>query len=81
MAVSFQCMTKSSTIKKKKKKAQEARLCDLDGWNGGGRGVGMAGRPKREGVYVNLQLIHFTVPRELTKHCETTMHACVLSCV
>ena len=62
-------------------KAQEAQCCDLDGWDGGGMEVGVGGRPKREGVYVNLELIHFIVQRELTKHCKATMCACVLSCV
>ena len=37
-------------------------LCDdLEWWDGG-----MGGRSKREGVYVYVQLIHFTVPQKLT---------------
>ena len=38
-------------------------LCDdLEGWDGGGVG----GRNRREGIYVNIQLIHFIVHWKLT---------------
>ena len=32
--------------------------CDLDGWDGG---LGGGGRPKKKGIYVYIQLIHFIV--------------------
>ena len=39
-------------------------LCDdLDGWDGG-----VGGRSKREGIYVYISLIHFTVEQKLTQH-------------
>ena len=41
-------------------------LCDdLDRWGGG-----VGGRSKREGIYVNIELIHFTVQQKLTHHCK-----------
>ena len=41
-------------------------LCDdLDGWDGG-----EGGRAKKEGIYVYIQLIHFTVQQKLTQHCK-----------
>ena len=62
-------------------KVQEAQLCELDGWDGGGMEVGVGGRPKRESACVNLELIYFIVQRELAKHCKATMRAYMLSCV
>ena len=32
--------------------------------------MGMEGRPKREGIYVYIKLIHFVVQQKLTQHCE-----------
>ena len=44
-------------------------LCDdLEGWHG--RGEGMAGRLKRKGIYVYIQLIHFVVKQKLIQHCK-----------
>ena len=44
-------------------------LCDeLDGWDGGGEGR----RPKREGMYVYIQLIHFIVQQKLTHYKAVT---------
>ena len=45
-------------------------LCvDLDEWDGGGVG----GRFKREGIYVYIELIHFSVQKKLTQHCKATL--------
>ena len=38
---------------------------DLEGWDRG------RGRVRREGMYVYIQLIHFTVQQKPTQHCET----------
>ena len=35
--------------------------------------VGMGGRFKREGIYVQTQLIHFIVQQKLTQHCKVTI--------
>ena len=44
-------------------------LCDdLEGWHG--QGEGMAGRLKRKGIYVYLQLILFVVKQKLIQHCK-----------
>ena len=37
-------------------------LCDdLEGWDG----MGLGGRPRREGIYIYIQLIHFIVQQRL----------------
>ena len=36
----------------------------------GGMGVRVEGRSKREGIYVYIWLIHFTVQQKLTQHCK-----------
>ena len=33
-------------------------------------GVGVGGRPRREGIYVYIPLSHFTVQRKLTQSCK-----------
>ena len=44
-------------------------LCDtLEGWDGGGGGVGLGGKFKREGTYVYLGLIHAVVWQKPTQH-------------
>ena len=41
-------------------------FCDeLEGWN-----VGEEGRPKREGIYGYICLIHFIVWQKLIQHCK-----------
>ena len=37
------------------------------------RKLGLRGKLKREGIYVYVQLIHFTVHQELTQHCKATI--------
>ena len=45
-------------------------LCDeLDGWDGGGEGR----RPKREGMYVYIQLIHFVIQKKLLQYYKATI--------
>ena len=36
-------------------------------------GLGVGGRPEREGMYVHLQLIHFVVQQKLTQHCKAVI--------
>ena len=43
-------------------------LCD-----DGAGGLGVGGRPEREGMYVHLQLIHFVVQQKLTQHCKAVI--------
>ena len=33
----------------------------------------MGRKPKKEGIYVYVQLIHFVVQYKLREHCQTTM--------
>ena len=46
------------------------REMDIRYTNAGGGG---GGRSKREGIYVYLCLIHFTLQQELTQHCEAVI--------
>ena len=46
-------------------------LCDDLAGQDGEAGVG--GRPKREGMYVYLELIHRIVQEKLTQHCKETV--------
>jgi len=41
---------------------------DPEGWN-----AGVRGRPKREGVYVYIRLIHLVVQQKLTQRWKTTI--------
>ena len=50
--------------------AQGAQLGAL--WSPWWAGLGVGGRPKREGIYVYMQLAHFTLQRKLTQHCKAT---------
>ena len=51
-------------------------LCDdLDGWGGEWR---VGGRPRREGIYVYIQLIHFIVLQELIQHCKAVTYQVVV---
>ena len=34
---------------------------------------GVAGRPKRKGMYAHVKLIHFVAQQKLTQHCKATV--------
>ena len=42
---------------------------DLDG-RVGGEGGDVGGRSKREGIHVDIQLIHCVIQQKLTQHCK-----------
>ena len=64
----LQCITESQgEVPLKPGELSSVPCVDSDRWD---VGDGVGGRPKRVGIYVHIELIHFVVELKLIQHCK-----------